>query len=137
MSVVDEQQLRAASLQQIIALIYTDWGDTIDSYAAQYLNALDVNDCEALDDPVGNETAEIQVRYFLSNASGWKGATARAVKAVELGGRMSRSPWNFSGGFLSGLSQTAEVATSGAGMSMMVWRAMSRSTATASAGSFG
>ena len=33
---------------------------------------------------------------------------------------MSRSPWNFGGGLLSELSQTAVAATSGAGVSMTV-----------------
>jgi hypothetical protein len=79
--IMEEHDLRDAGLQRIVALIYNDWGDTIDPYATQYLNALDVNDCETLDDPVGNETAEVQVRYFLSNASAWRGPTARAVKA--------------------------------------------------------
>ena len=52
----------------------------INPYAASYLHALDVNDCHELDDPVGNETADIQLRYFLTHASGWRGATTRAVK---------------------------------------------------------
>ncbi len=51
--------------------------------------------------------------------------------------RMSRSPWNFGGGLLGELSQTVEAATSGAGVWVMVWRAMSRSTATASLASWG
>jgi hypothetical protein len=42
---------------------------------------LDVNDCHELDDPVGNETAEIQVRYLLAHVAGWRGQTARSVKA--------------------------------------------------------
>jgi hypothetical protein len=40
-------------------------------------------------------------------------------------------------GLLSELSQAGQAATSGADVSMTTWRAMSRSTATASAGSFG
>ena len=42
------------------------------------------------------------------------------LRVTALPGRMSRSPWNFGGGFLSELSQTAGVATSGAGVSMRV-----------------
>jgi hypothetical protein len=62
---------------------------------------------------------------------------AQPVTLAEPHWRMSRSPWNFGDGLLSEFSQTADAATSGAGVSMMVWRAMSRSTATASAGSLG
>jgi hypothetical protein len=76
----DEVDLPSADLQQIVAIAYSDW-DAIDPYLAVYLHALDVNDCHELDDPVGNETADIQLRYFLSHASGWRGQTARVVKA--------------------------------------------------------
>ncbi len=76
----DESDLTSADLQQLIALIYDDW-ETINPSAAAYLNALDVNDCHELNDRVGNETADLQVRYFLTHAAGWHGSTARAVKA--------------------------------------------------------
>ncbi len=51
--------------------------------------------------------------------------------------RMSRSPWNFGDGLLTELCQTAVAATSGAGVSLRVCRAMSCSMVTASAGSLG
>ena len=44
--------------------------------AATYLHALDVDDCHDLDDPVGNEAADIQLRYFVTHASGWHRPTA-------------------------------------------------------------
>ncbi len=72
--------LRDVDLQHLVAMIYADW-ETINPSAAAYLHAIDVNDCSALDDPVGNETADLQLRYFLTHAAGWHGATARAVKA--------------------------------------------------------
>jgi hypothetical protein len=75
-----EQDLLQADLQQIVAVIFADW-DRINASAASYLHALDVNDCRRLDDPVGNETAEVQLRYFLTHAAGWRGPIARAVKS--------------------------------------------------------
>lgn len=72
--------LRQADLLQIVSAIYEDWDD-VDPYADQYLRALDLHDCRALGDRVGNETAELQIRYFLANAGGWHGPVARAVKA--------------------------------------------------------
>jgi hypothetical protein len=75
----DADQLATADLQRIVALIYGDWSD-INASAATYLHALDINDCRELEDPVGNETADIQLRYFLTYAAAWRGPTARAVK---------------------------------------------------------
>ncbi len=72
--------LRDVDLQHLVAMIYADWAN-INPSAAAYLHALDVNDCSALDDPVGNETADTQLRYFLTHAAGWRGPTAGAVKA--------------------------------------------------------
>lgn len=72
--------LTELDLRQLVAIIFDDW-ETISADAATYLYALDAHDCEVLSDPVGNETAELQVRYFLANAGGWRGPVARAVKA--------------------------------------------------------
>jgi hypothetical protein len=72
--------LSETNLRQLLAIILDDW-ETISPDAATYLYALDAHDCEVLSDPVGNETAELQVRYFLANAGGWRGPVARAVKA--------------------------------------------------------
>jgi hypothetical protein len=71
-------------------VIYGDWTE-INPSAATYLHALDVNDCYQLDDPVGNETADIQLRYFLTHAAAWRGPTARAVK-TELRRRLGLRP---------------------------------------------
>jgi hypothetical protein len=76
----DQIDLTTVDLQDLVAMVYADW-DRVNPYAASYLSALDVNDCHGLDDPVGNEAAETQVRYLLANAGAWRGATARAVKA--------------------------------------------------------
>ena len=83
----NQPDLSNADVQQLVALIYSDW-DAINPSAATYLHALDVNDCHDLDDPVGNEAADIQMRYFLTHASGWRGPTARAVK-TELRRRLA------------------------------------------------
>jgi hypothetical protein len=73
-------ELAGADLQQIIAWVYADW-DGINPSAAAYLHALDVNDCRQVDDPVGNETADTQLRHFLTHAAAWRGPKARAIKA--------------------------------------------------------
>ena len=84
----DQLDLTTLDLQDLVAIVYADWGN-VNPYAASYLNALDVNDCHELDDPVGNETAEIQIGYLMANAAAWRGETARAVKA-ELRRRLTR-----------------------------------------------
>jgi hypothetical protein len=84
----DEHDLTALDLQDLVAIVYAEWNH-VNPYAASYLNALDVNDCHELDDPVGNKTAEIQVRYLLTHVAGWRGQTARSVKA-ELRRRLER-----------------------------------------------
>jgi hypothetical protein len=84
----DHLDLSTVDLQDLVAMVYADW-QHVNPYAASYLNALDVWDCHELDDPVGNETAEIQIRYLLTHVAGWRGATARAVKA-ELRRRLER-----------------------------------------------
>lgn len=72
--------LSELNLRQLLAIVFDDW-ETIPPGAATYLNALDSHDAEVLSDPVGNESAELQVRYFLANAAGWRGRVARSVKA--------------------------------------------------------
>jgi hypothetical protein len=72
--------LSTANVQHLISLIYADW-DNVDSSAHAYLHAVDLSNCHDLDNPVGDETADIQMRHFLTHAAGWRGPTARAVKA--------------------------------------------------------
>jgi hypothetical protein len=85
-----DEDLRHADLQQIVGWIYADW-QAVNPSAASYLHALDVNDCRELADPVGNETAEVQLGYFLTHAAGWRGSRARAIKA-ELRRRLGLKP---------------------------------------------
>jgi hypothetical protein len=67
--------VRQAGLQQIVALIYNDWSDTVDPHAAQSINALAVHDCKTLDDPV-----ETRPRRRVRPAPGWSGLVKRACR---------------------------------------------------------
>ena len=90
----DQLDLSTLDLQDLVAMVYADW-DYVNPSAASYLDALDVWDCHELDDPVGNETAEIQIGYLLTHVTGWRGLTARAVKAElrrRLEGRCVSAP---------------------------------------------
>lgn len=68
-------------LNEIAKEIHADWsvqGKGVSPYAKPYLDALqslnDINDNYYLD------SADSVVRYFLANASTWKGEKARAIK---------------------------------------------------------
>lgn len=47
--------------------------------AAPYLDAMQV--LYSIDDHYGYDSADMIVRYFLSNATGWRGEDARRIKA--------------------------------------------------------
>jgi hypothetical protein len=47
--------------------------------AVPYINAMAALD--TIDDPYGDETARVVLRYFLVNSAGWRGKEARRVKA--------------------------------------------------------
>jgi len=53
----------------------------MNSYAAAYLYALDVHDCEVMTDEIGTQEAGDVLRGFLANAAGWRGDQAREIKA--------------------------------------------------------
>lgn len=65
-------------IYQIANEIRKDW-KKVSPYAEPYLDAMghidDINDMYYLD------TAKSVVLYFLSNATGWRGDTARRIKA--------------------------------------------------------
>ena len=65
-------------LYAIAMEISRDWGAKVNYGAVPYLGAM--RHCNLMSDSYGVETAETQVRYFLSNASSWRGETARRVK---------------------------------------------------------
>jgi len=72
-------------IYEIASEISRDWGSKVNFGAVPYLQAM--RQCANLSDSYGVETAETQVRYFLSNAGTWRGDTARRVKK-ELNGML-------------------------------------------------
>jgi hypothetical protein len=75
--------LENKSIAQIAGIILQDWKKV--NYAAKpYLEAMvrlsDINN------NIGYDSGKSIVLYFLSNASGWRGETAKAVK-IELKNR--------------------------------------------------
>ena len=78
--------LKELSINEIANLIYQDW--TLDkvSYSARpYLDAMTY--LNSIDDKYMLDSGKSIVRYFLANASSWRGDTAREVKA-ELKNRL-------------------------------------------------
>jgi len=65
-------------LWHIAREIRTNW-DTVTYAAAPYLDAMATLD--AIDDNYYMDTGASIVRYFLANASAWRGSTARVIKA--------------------------------------------------------
>lgn len=66
------------SLDTIARDISRDWTKPYFG-AVPYLNAM--HSMQSISDRPCFDTAESVVRYFLSNATTWKGETARAIKA--------------------------------------------------------
>ena len=70
----------------VIALeIQKDWGEKVKYSAVPYLNAM--KQLRSINDDYYYDSAASIVRYFLSNASGWRGEKAKAIKA-ELKGML-------------------------------------------------
>lgn len=70
--------LTAMSLSKIAKLVMKDWG--VVNYAAKpYLMAM--NELNSVQDKYGYDSGASIVRYFLSNASSYRGELARAIKA--------------------------------------------------------
>lgn len=65
-------------LRIIAREIRADW-EKVNYGAEPYLRAMSV--LETLDDSYGYDSARSIVLYFLSNATTWRGETARRVKA--------------------------------------------------------
>lgn len=58
--------------------IRSDW-KTLSPHARPYLDAMDYLD--GINDSYGLDSAKSVVLYFLSNARGWRGDTAKRIKA--------------------------------------------------------
>jgi hypothetical protein len=65
-------------LYQIASEIRRDW-KSVYFGAEPYLQALE--DCDSIEDRVFQDSARDVVRYFLCNATKWRGEVARRVKA--------------------------------------------------------
>lgn len=59
--------------------IRRDWGSKVNYAAKPYLDAM--RSLDAVTDKYGMDSADSIVIYFLSNASTWRGETAKRVKA--------------------------------------------------------
>lgn len=79
-----KRDLPILGLGTIAAIIRLNWRKVYFG-AVPYLDAL--GQLRSLPDQYGVEDAATQVRYFLANASTWRGETARLVKA-ELNRRL-------------------------------------------------
>jgi hypothetical protein len=78
----------ARELHQIAREINDDWrlkGKGVSPYARPYLDAL--HTLESIDDNYYMDSADSVVRYFLANASTYRGEKAKALKA-ELKGML-------------------------------------------------
>ena len=72
------------NLSVIACDIHSDWVKP--NYAAKpYLDAM--RGLQSIDDAYGMDSARSIVRYFLANASAWRGDKARAIK-TELKGML-------------------------------------------------
>lgn len=65
-------------LGEIARDIRRDWGSKVNFAAKPYLEAM--QSLDSISDQYGADSGRSIVAYFLSNASSWKGETAKAVK---------------------------------------------------------
>lgn len=77
-------KLRGMAISEIAAVIKRDWKGVYFG-AVPYLDAM--RSMDKITDAYGQDDGKSIVAYFLSNATRWKGETAKAVKA-ELKRRM-------------------------------------------------
>lgn len=66
-------------LYEIAHEIRKDWGSKINYAAHPYLDAMTT--LSSTKDMYGFDTADMIVRYFLANASTWRGDAAKRIKA--------------------------------------------------------
>ena len=78
MAKVQQKKVMARPLYEIAKEIRSDWGNKVYFGAKPYLDAmLTLN---SIDDMYMCDSAKDIVIYFLSNASSWRGETARRIK---------------------------------------------------------
>ena len=66
-------------LYEIAGEIRKDWGSKVNYAAKPYLEAMEC--LHSTSDKYGMDSAKSIVLYFLSNASTWRGDTAKRIKA--------------------------------------------------------
>lgn len=74
------------SIAQLAQAIEADWGERVNYAARPYLDAM--HSMARADDAYGLDDGHMVIAYFLSNARGWRGPTAKAIKA-ELNRRIA------------------------------------------------
>ena len=65
-------------IHEIAEEVYADWGTKLSPYAKDYLDAMTTLD--RITDTFYCDSGKSVVSYFLANASGWRGETARRIK---------------------------------------------------------
>jgi hypothetical protein len=65
-------------IYEIANEIKKDWGNKVNFGAVPYLSAM--RSIDSIDDNYGMDNAKTIVRYFLSNATTWRGENARRIK---------------------------------------------------------
>ena len=65
-------------IRDIAADIENDWQEKVNYAARPYLDAM--HELWAPDDHFGLDSGRSVIAYFLANAGGWRGETARAIK---------------------------------------------------------
>lgn len=66
-------------LYEVAEDIRRTWGAKVKYSAKPYLDAM--SDMDKVSDPYGFDSGDSVVRYFLSNATGWRGEDAKRIKA--------------------------------------------------------
>jgi hypothetical protein len=66
-------------LYEIAREIRKDWGPKVNYAAKPYLDAM--GDLDSINDDYGQDSGSSIVAYFLSNATSWRGETAKRIKA--------------------------------------------------------
>lgn len=72
------EKVQNRPLYEIARDIRKDWGSKVYFGAKPYLDAM--ASLDSINDNYGWDSADNIVRYFLANASTWRGETAKAIK---------------------------------------------------------
>jgi hypothetical protein len=85
--IVTKDQVKTYSISRLAMIISMDWKN-VSVHALPYLETLLY--IESINDKYGEESSASIVSYFLSNARGYRGETAKIVKA-ELSRRLKET----------------------------------------------